>query len=81
MKTKKQRDHQRERRNRKRAERWEREVATPLFVEVMLLSSADMQVFIKRVYRLNATPSVRYARRERLLRLLHEVRSRAVLTL
>ncbi len=55
MKTKKQRDQQRARRIRKRAERWERDVAIPLFVTAMLLADNPAEqlymehVFMKRV--------------------------------
>ena len=69
MKTKKQRDHQRERRNRKRAERWERDVATPQLVTLMLLGGNNQNpLYLKHIYMQRASVLVRYCNRNRIMR-------------
>lgn len=71
MKTKKQRDHQRERRNRKRAERWERDVATPQLVTLMLLDDNNQNtLYLKYVSMQRASALVRYRNRNRIMRQL-----------
>lgn len=74
MKTKKQREHQKVRRNRKRAERWERDVAMPQFVTAMLRADTRIgQMHIEYVYMKRANPMVRYRNRTSILRALEWV--------
>lgn len=72
MKTKKQREHQKARRNRKRAERWERDVAMPQFVTAVLLAGVG-QKLVEYAYMKRATPLVRYRNRGLILRTLEKI--------
>ncbi len=78
MKTKKQRDHQRERRNRKRAERWERDVATPQFVTAMLLADNRVeQLYMEHAFMKRASLVIRYRHRSSItLALKYEINRR-----
>lgn len=68
MKTKKQRDHQRARRIRKRAERWEREVATPQFVTAMLLADNPVeQLYTEHALMKRASVVIRYRNMDRIM--------------
>lgn len=69
MKTKKQRDHQRERRLRRRAERWERDVATPQFVTLMLLDDNNQNtLYLEHVFMKRASVVIRYRNRNSIQR-------------
>jgi len=71
MNTKKQREHQKARRLRKRAEQWERDVLTPKYVEALLTAnSPTAKIYIDRVTMKRSPVEVRYRNRHSLLKTL-----------
>jgi len=77
MNTKKQREHQKARRLRKRAERWERDVLTPKYVEAVLTANRPTApIYIDHVTMKRSPVGVRYKNRHLLLKLLEwEIRA------
>lgn len=68
MKTKKQRDQQRARRIRKRAERWERDIANPRFVTLMLLADHRNRLYLEHRAMKHASVVIRYHNRGSIMR-------------
>lgn len=79
MKTKKQRDKQRARRIRRRAERWERDVANPQFVAAMLLANnLAEQLYMEHSFMKRAGVVIRYHNRNIIMRAMkYEMNRRA----